>query len=208
LQLDKLLEGDQFEWPLPGHWWWDLWIPDVRDLPRLRRCFEKVILLCEAAGVTRPDHLVSLTRDNPDDDVIWLVKDSSASLQGYPDIPAVDGNRVRKAMVTPGGDGSIADDSLSSLWDALADTFSSEHLRRRVAKLVRTSADEKHLFAFVHHTDLGFEGAYALMFGTTVPSGPAWLPDGISHLSLAPQFWNRVLVGTASGWVQTHPYDK
>lgn len=100
LQLDKLLGRDQFEWPLPGHWWWDLCIPDVRDLPRLRRCFEKVILLCEAAGVTRPDHLVSLTRDNPDDDVIWLVKDSSASLQGYPDIPAVDGNRVRKAMVT------------------------------------------------------------------------------------------------------------
>lgn len=102
----------------------------------------------------------------------------------------------------------MADDSLSGFGDAPTDAFLSEHLRRRVAKLVRTPADEKHLFVIVHHTDLRFEVAYSLMFGTTVPSGPAWLPDGISHLWLTPQFSNRVLVGIASDWVQTHPYDK
>lgn len=151
--------------------------------------------------------MILLNHDNLDDDVIWLVEESSASLHGYPDVSAVDGDRVRKALVTPAGDGGIVDDSLSCLNDALADAFAAGHLPDHVTKLAQTPADEKHLFAIVHHTDLRFEVAYALMFSTAVPTGPAWLPAGISHLWLAPQFSKRVLVGTASGWTQTHPYD-
>jgi hypothetical protein len=207
LQLENLLGRDRFEWPLPGQWWWDLWISDVGDLPRLQQCFEKVVLLCEAAGVTRPEHLGLTDSDNLDDDVLWLVEESSVSLHGYPDVPAVDGNRVRKALVTPAGDGGMVDDSLSGLNDALADAFSAAHLPNHVAKLVSTSADEKHLFLIVHQTALRFEVASALMFGTTVPEGPAWLPTGISHLWLAPEFSNRVLVGTSTGWVPAYPYD-
>ena len=113
----------------------------------------------------------------------------------------------RKAQVTPAGNGGMVDDSLSGLNDALADAFATGHLLDHVAKLVRTPADEKHLFAVVHQTDLRFEVASALMFGTMVPEGPAWLPAGISHLWLAPQFSNRVLLGTATGWFQAYPYD-
>ena len=206
LQLEYLLGRDRFEWPLPGQWWWDLWISDVRDLPRLRRCFDKVVLLCEAAGVTGPEQLVTLSCDNLDD-VIWLVEEPSASLQGYPNVPAVDGNRVRKALVAPAGHSGMVDDSLSGLNDALADAFAAGHLPDHVAKVVHTPADEKHLFLIVHQTALRFEITSALMFGTTVPEGSAWLPNGISHLWLAPEFSNRVLVGTATGWDQTHPYD-
>lgn len=207
LHLEYLLGKAGFQWPLPGRWWWELWISDVRDLPRLRQCFEKVVLLCEAANVTRPEHLGLADTDNLDDDVLWLVEESSVSLHGYPNVPAVDGDRVRKAQVTPAGNGGMVDDSLSGLNDALADAFSARHLPGHVAKLARTPADEKHLFAIVHQTDLRFEVASALMFGTTVPEGPAWLPAGISHLWLAPQFSRRVLVGTSSGWVQAYPYD-
>jgi hypothetical protein len=207
LQLENLLGKAGFQWPLPGRWWWELWISDVRDLPRLRRCFEKVVLLCEAAGVTRPEHLGLTDADTLDDDVRWLVEESSVSLYGYPNVPAVDGDRVRKAQVTPAGNGGMVDDSLSGLNDALADAFATGHLPDHVAKLVRTPADEKHLFAIVHQTDLRFEVASALMFGTTVPQGSAWLPAGISHLWLAPAFSRRVLLGTAGGWVQRYPYD-
>jgi hypothetical protein len=207
LQLESLLRRDQSGWPLPGRWWWDVSIADVRDLPRLKECFEKVILLCEAAGVTRPDHLSLTGTDNLGDDVFWLVEESSVSLHGHPDVPAVDGNRVRKALVIPGDDGGMVDDTLSGLNDVLKDAFATGHLPDHVAKLVRTPADEKHLFVIVHQTALRFEVTSALMFGTTVPLGPAWLPAGISHLWLAPEFSNRVLLATASGWTQKHPYD-
>lgn len=207
LQLENLLGRAGFEWPLPGQWWWDVWISDVRDLPRLKQCFEKVVLLCEAARVTCPEHLDMTDSAHLDDDVLWLVEESSVSLHGYPNVPAVDGDRVRKALVTPAGNGGMVDDSLSGLNDTLADAFSAAHLPNHVAKLVRTPADEKHLFLIVHQTDLRFEVASALMFGTTVPEGQAWLPAGISHLWLAPEFSNRVLVGTSTGWVQAYPYD-
>ena len=94
LQLENLLGRAGFEWPLPGQWWWDAWISDVRDLPRLQQCFHKVVLLCEAAGVTRPEHLDLTDADTLDDDVLWLVEESSVSLHGYPNVPAVDGDRV------------------------------------------------------------------------------------------------------------------
>jgi hypothetical protein len=207
LQLENLLGRDRFEWPLPGRWWWDVWISDVGDLPRLKECFKKVVLLCEAAGVTRPDHLVVTDTDSLDDDVLWLVEESSVSLHGHPDLPAVDGDRVRKALVTPAGNGGMVDDRLSGLNEALAGAFAVGHFPDHVAKLVRTPADEKHLFLIVHQTALRFEVTSALMFGTTVPAGPAWLPTGISHLWLAPEFSKRVLVGTSTGWVQTYPYD-
>lgn len=207
LQLENLLGRDRFEWPLPGQWWWDLWISDVRDLPRLRQCFGKIILMCEAAGVTRPEHLDVMDSAHLDNDVLWLVEESSVSLHGYPDVPAVDGGRVRKALVTTGGDGGMVDDSFSGLNDALADAFAVGHLPDHVAKVVRTPADEKHLFLIVHQTALRFEVTSALMFGTTVPEGPALLPTGVSHLWLAPEFSKRVVVGTSTGWVQAYPYD-
>lgn len=207
LQLANLLGRESFGWHLPGQWWWDVSILDVGDLPRLRRCFEKVVLLCEAGGVTSPDHLILRDNDTLDDDVIWLVEESSVSLHGHPNTPAKAGAQVRPALVVPAAVGGLVDDSLSGLNDALVCSFSAGHLPGHVAKLVRTPADEKHLFMIVHHTDLSFEVASALMFGATVPSGPAWLPAGISHLWLAPVFSNRVLVGTASGWLQAYPYD-
>lgn len=207
LQLDNLLGQEGFEWPLPGAWWWTVSIEDVRDLPRIRRCFEKVVLLCEAANVTGPNALFVDDVDNPDEDVRWLVEDSSVVLWGHPDVPAVEGSKIRKAMVTPAGDGGMVDDSLSGLNSALQAAFTADHLLRRVKKLCRTPADERHLFVIVHQSDLRFEVTSALMFGTAVPEGPAWRPTGISHLWLAPAFSNRILIGSRSGWMQASPYD-
>lgn len=93
LQLENLLGRDGFGWPLRQM------VVGSLDLERsgsspTTAVFEKVVLLCEAAGVTRPEHLGFRDNDNLDDDVIWLVEESSASLHGYPDVPAVDGNRA------------------------------------------------------------------------------------------------------------------
>lgn len=207
LQLDYLLGREGNEWRLPGQWWWTLSVADVRELPRLRRCFNKIVLLCEAAGVTHPNDLLYSDNQELDVDVVWLVEQSGSCLSGHPHVPAIEGNRVRSALITPASTGGIVDDSLAGLRDALTDAFTAEHLRRRVAKLARTPANERHLFAIVHQSDLAFEVASALMFGTTVPADAPWLPAGVTHLWLAPQFSRRVLLGDAKGWIQAHPYD-
>jgi hypothetical protein len=206
-QLDRLLGRDGFAWPLPGRWWWTVTISDVRDLPRLRQCFANIVLFCEAEGVHRPKRQWRFKADQLDDDLRWLITDSSVDIWGYPDVPAAKGEKRRKAMVTPPGGGGVIDDSLSGLNEALQSAFAADHLQRRVAKLLRTPAHERHLFVIVHETDLQPEVTLALMFGNDVPSGEAWLPQGIGHLWLAPAFSDRVVLGSASGWVQHLPYD-
>jgi hypothetical protein len=100
----------------------------------------------------------------------------------------------------------MVDESLSGLNGALETAFSAGHLQRHVRKLRRTPADEHHLFLIIHETDLRFDVTSGLM-GTQVPQGPAWRPQGISHLWLAPAFSQRVLLGTDTGWSEEYPYD-
>jgi hypothetical protein len=206
LQLDNLLGRDGFSWRLPGRWWWILAVSDVRELPRLRQCFKKVVLQCEAQGVDTPASLCRRHVQGLNEDVLWLGREATADLQGYPDVPAVDGARVRTAFVSPAPVGGMVDESLSGLNGALETAFGAEHLQRRVRKLRRTPADEHHLFLIIHETDLRFDVTSGLM-GTQVPQGVAWRPQGISHLWLAPAFCERVLLGTDTGWSEAYPYD-
>jgi hypothetical protein len=55
LQTEALLGNDDFGWPSPGRWWWTVQVGSARDLPRLRTAYRHIALLCEAAGVTRPN---------------------------------------------------------------------------------------------------------------------------------------------------------
>lgn len=74
-------------------------------------------------------------------------------------------------------------------------------------KLNRTPADERHLFVIVHMTDLPDGVMMGVSFGDALPPEDPPLPTGVTHLWLAPEFSQRVLLGTALGWAQTHPYD-
>jgi hypothetical protein len=113
LQLDSLLARDGFGWPLPGMWWWTIKIGHPRDLPRLRNVFDKIVLLCESVGVNHP-RLLPLAAI--DDDVRWLVGESSVQMQGYPNVPATDEHHTRRAMITqPGAGGSPMRRSVSSM---------------------------------------------------------------------------------------------
>lgn len=208
LKLNSLLGREGFKWALPGAWWWTVSVADVRDLCRARECFAKVVLLCENAGVCRPNFLFSTDIESLDEDLRWLVEDSSVILCGYPDIPAVEDGRRRWAMVSPDAPGGLVDDSLSGLHAVLEDALSGGHLLRHVEKLRRATGDERHLFIIVHESDLRFDVTSGLMFGRSVPAGLAWKPDGISHLWLAPVFSNRVLLSASSGWSQAFPYDE
>lgn len=207
LQLGQLLARDDFAWSLPGKWWWTVSIGSPRDLPRLREVFDKIVLLCEEAGVAEPEHLCWMAGVEPDPDVTWLTEDSTVRMWGYPNVPAVDGKRVRRAMVTLPALAGFVDKALIGLEAALGTALAAEHIQKRVAKLSRTAADEYHLFVFVDMRDLSFNVVEALVVGDAIPPGQPPLPSGVTHLWLAPASSKRVLLGTADGWTQAHPYD-
>jgi hypothetical protein len=183
-------------------------LTDRRDLPRLRDSFASVALWCEAHEVNRPDQLW-----NPQGlpaEVLWVAQTESITMIGNPQgaLQLSDGRRV--AMVTPGPKGGAVDEDLVGLNEALADAIAGSHLARKVNKLLahQPAVEERHLFIIVHETGLPFSLSYGLMSGHRLPADPPRLPDGITHVWLAPQYGDRVLLGTAKGWTQHYPYDR
>lgn len=207
LQTEALLSRDDLQWPSPGRWWWSIQVGSVRDLPRLRSVYARVALLCEAAGVARPEQLKWTGSDiNPD--VAWLVEESTTTMWGHPDVPAIDRERVRNTMVVPGGRGGAVDVELIGLQDALQDAFQERQFARHLEKVGRADADERHLFVPVHWTALPYPVADGLWTGSVTPPDPPPLPVSVTHLWLAPALGRRVLLWTPTGWQQHHPYDQ
>jgi len=204
LQMDSLLGHDDFTWPRAGQWWWEISVGSRRDIPQLRERYARVIAVCEAAGVTRPEHLAYRGVDL-DPDIGWVVN-SSTTMWGYPDVPAVDGDRVRDVMVLPAGRGGATDSTLAGLHATLVEELATPQMSRHVAKLLATDADERHLYLPVHLSAWPFDVADALASSDSLPPDPAPLPDGITHLWLAPQFGKRVLLWAPNGWRQSLPH--
>lgn len=206
MELDARLMAQRDGWPLPGRWWWSVQIAQPDYLARTRAVFERVVLLCESHNVTQPVRLpLSIQHDDPD--VRWLLVESASSLMGHPTVPAREGTRTRTAMITGASMGGAVDDELVGLNAALDDALTLTHLAERVRKLRRHEADERHLFIPIHERALPYVIFGGLAFGERVPEEPPPIPPGISHLWLAPNFSQRVLVGTTLGWEQHHPYD-
>jgi hypothetical protein len=201
LQLDSLLERDGFHWPSPGKWWWNVQIGHPRDLPRLREIFDKIVLLCESIGVREPRRLPSAEID--DDDVRWLVEESSVDMRGHLSRLATDERRVPASIITQPGVGVFPYETFNGLDEALSAAFHTTNIQRHLAKLTRTQADERHLFLVVDVYDLPFSLYDALVFGERLPAGVPALPDDLTHLWLAPQACRRVLIGTRRGWSET-----
>jgi hypothetical protein len=206
LQTDALLGRDNFGWPSAGRWWWTVQVRSPRDLPRLKASYASISLLCEAAGVTRPEQLWR-GHGSVDPDVAWLVGESSSTMWGHPDVATVDGDKVRDVMVVPAGRGGGVDHALTGLHQALAEAFAVPPMPKHFDKLVRAHAHERHLFVPVHRSALPFAVADGLWAGTDLPSEPPPLPAAVSHLWLAPELGRRVLLFTPDGWQQHHRYD-
>ena len=200
LQLESLLGRDGHGWPLPGKWWWTIKIDHPRDLPRLRNIYAKIILACESSGVKEPRRLPLAAID---DDVRWLVETSSVRMQGYPNVLATDGHRTRPATIDRFSTWGGSDEIFSQLAEALSTAFNTTNIQRHLDKLRRTKADERHLFLVLGVYDLPFSLFGALGSGERLPTGAPALPEGLTHLWLAPEYCWRVLIGTAVGWAET-----
>ena len=166
LHTASLLARDNHKWPLPGKWFWDIHVDSPTDLQRLKKIYQKVILICEAAGVADPGRLG--WDPSADTDLQWLVQKSKSSMFGYPEHLATDMQKPG-AMVVPAARGGVVDDSLSGFAADLGEAFKSPHIQRHFRKLEQTEADERHLFIALHDSALSFSTSSALMFGKALP---------------------------------------
>lgn len=204
IQIDKLLYADENHWPAVGESWWTVQVGSRADLPRLRESYARIVLACEAAGVERPDQLWRRPAvAHPD--ITWLVEESSSNMWGHPDVPAVEGARVRHVMVTSTGRGGGVDTSLQGLHAALGELFDQPVVAKHLRKLAKAEADERHLCLILHRSALPFAVADGLWTGATLPPDAPPLPDQVTHLWLLPELGGRVLLWTPHGWQQHRP---
>jgi hypothetical protein len=206
LETASLLARDNHKWPLPGAWFWSIEVGTPQDLRRLKQCYQKIILICEAVGVAHPNRHPLAWTPSADPDLQWLIENSSCNMIGHPQQLARNMQNPA-AMVVPVSRGGAVDDSLPGFVDELRTAFNVPHIPPHFAKLATASADERHLFIPLHDSALPFTLATGLMFGDALPSDPPPVPGHITHLWLAPAYSRRVLLWSRQdSWRNFFPY--
>jgi hypothetical protein len=198
LEIARLLANDKHKWEAAGQWYWEIEVASESDRRRLRKCYKKIIRICEGAGVASPEHL-NWSADTADPDVLWLIQ-SRSSMFGYPAIP-VKNMQNPGVTVLPVSDGGVVDSSLSRFAEELAAAFETQHISEHFEKLRDADADERHLFIPLHESALPFSSFTVLQFEDALPAQPPRIPDYITHLWLAPASSKRVLIWEeGDGW--------
>jgi hypothetical protein len=194
-----LLAGDNYKWPLPGQWMWSIQVGSAAGMRRLKRCYQNIIRICEAANVQHPENSTIAYGPSADPDLQWLVEGSGCHMMGHSDIPAAG----RSAMVTPLARGGWVDDALTNFANELSKAFQAGHITPHFEKLDKEpNVDERHLFIPLHESALPFNLSKTLTFEDTLPSEPPPVPNYITHLWLAPAFGKRVLLWTPTdSWI-------
>jgi hypothetical protein len=202
LQTENLLARDNHQWPSTGKWHWTINIGSPRDIPRLKKVYPRIVAACEAAGAPFPSRIA--WGPDADEDVRWLVQESTSSMLGHSGVKA-----RAHVMVVPTGGGGAVDDRLEELAAGLSEAFKQPHIEPHFEKLERADADERHLFIPLHQTALPDSVALGLMFDSeTLPPNEPPVPGFLTHLWLAPRFSRRVLVwARESGWCNYFPYN-
>ena len=117
---------------------------------------------------------------------------------GYRDVLATDGYRMRRAAIDRFSSWGGSDESYSQLDEELSTAFNTTNIQRHLVKLRRMEADERHLFLILGVYDLPFTLFGSLASGEGLPTGAPALPEGLTHLWLAPEYCWRVLIGAAA----------
>lgn len=202
LYTASILARDNHTWRHPGKWFWTINVGSAEDLERLRNNYDKIILLCEAAGEPYPERRLGWD-PAADPELQWLVQ-SSSTMWGNPDIPA----QGRGAMVVPAAGGGFVDETLAGFAAELGKAFESRHIASHFHKLAEADTEERHLFIALHDSALPFNITSGLTFGETLPCASPPVPDFITHLWLAPAFSRRVLLWSRTkGWDNLFPYE-
>ena len=194
----SLLARENHKWPLPGQWMWSITVSSFAAMQRLRKCYQDIIQICEAANVEYPETSQIAWGPSADPDLRWLVEESGCSMIGHSDLSS----QGRDAMVVPVAPGGWVDDSLTGFVDELRTAFQPAHITEHFEKLRdEPNVDERHLFIPLHDSAMPAHISSGLTFGKALPSAPPPVPNCTDYLWLAPAYSPRVLLwNRAEGW--------
>lgn len=198
LHLAMVLARDKYKWPTVGDWFWYIEVGSVDDYRRLKGCYGNIIQICEGAREPYPYRIAWEPSAHPD--LQWLVNESLSEMTGFP-VQLVKNMKSPRTEVVPRVGSGVVDESLSGFAAALRDAFQKQHIQDHFDKLARAGTDERHLFIPLHVSALPFSVSMELVFEDTLPPAPPPVPDAVTHLWLAPEGSERVLLWSrAEGW--------
>lgn len=219
LEVSTLTTSDEFELegrirrrggqlPAPGNWKWVISLRDHRELARIESIYWKAIVLCEEHRVQTPDRLPFDVID-ADDDLTWLWSESTTGFFGVM-VPEGARDTSRTTDLSTGVMVSSWEDAALSLADTITGALAVDPLAKRVTKLLRADADERHLFLRVTASGISESNFYNLLQHAIWPDesrpilGDPVAPEGISHLWLLTGWGQKVTRWTrGKGW--DHP---
>lgn len=194
---------------MPGRWKWMITISEPRELPRILAIYAKAILACEAHDVAAVRELPT-TVVSCDADLTWLRIKSTSTLFGIklpPGAQDISGHVDLAYRPVIAGWQSAPDQIVAGLNAVLA----VNPLAKRVAKLLRTEDDERHLFLRVTFSGLDEPALVRLLQYSVAPDdveplrGDPDLPLGIDHLWLLTGWGQRVTRWRRdAGWDHPH----
>lgn len=207
-RLAARLAQDNNRWPMPGRWAWVITFEHPRELRRIRRIYEKVILLCEAHTVGTIGQLPAALLDD-DEDLEWLYVESSTRFFGVVLPP---GARDESGFITVNMEASVSNwgRGRGAVVESLNAALEKELLASHLEKLQASDGDERHLFLHVTQGGLG-EGAYYELIHHELGQpeskpleDPPILPTEVTHLWMRTGWGKRVTRWSRdSGW--DHP---
>lgn len=111
-----------------------------------------------------------------------------------------------RVWVTPEGKGGVAGD-ITEVPRWLSHVMREKRVTRKVAKLVASGFDERHLYLHVDDSGAPFAGYYAMAFTDDVPVD-APVVELLTDVWIAPR-WSRTVLrwNRDAGWSRHEPYD-
>ena len=194
-ELIQTLARESWRWDSPGSWLWSLNVGRLRELKRLRAVVPRIVLACEANGVTLPSELPPrLLQLDPD--ARWIAWEAESRLQGLPQSGA-----SPRIMLSPRGFGAVLPDSWAGLGEVVSNLLSTDNALSHIAKLrKRTDAAERHLFLIVTDRAVPPGWFFKLQRPDSVPDVPLTLPEGLDALWMSISAEWCLCFHRAAGW--------
>lgn len=212
LELAGVLSRHRTEVPSSGRWDWTVAVTRRETFQCAKEIAQKVVLCCEAAGVTGP-HLLPEEELRRDAEIQWAAREPSVTFFGI-ELPS--GAHSINPTIRFKADDWIASSRFGEtpLVGALETAFEMPPLEKRVRKLQDMDGDERHLYLRVTKEGVGERNMFTLVsysfdpeeeadeesLQRSFPAGPL-LPPGITHLWLDTTWGPRVSRWThGRGW--------
>lgn len=178
----------------PGQWTWTALFRSVRYLPEFEKRASRLLLHCEAVGITDPSRLHSWEVEDGSD-LAWLLT-TDIKLSGHPQR-----SRPGEIFLLPASIWGFPDGFADALPDALHAVLDEPNQRAHVEKLARSGHVERHLCLLL--LDGGLPSNIEVgLFGRidALDVDPPRLPGGLTHLWFLSGYGGTLIGVTPTGW--------